>query len=161
MGEPYARRLGATGSGSGRIWTGDRYRAQFTELDWWQSAETGGVTITGMYFSGSSGFGEHFKTIGDRLGPFDLSILKIGAYGPRPDVARDPHEPEEAVKAHIALRARRMLPCTGAHSTSSSMPGTSRSRAVAVAAIKASTSSLRVRAIWWLRTRRLRPCAGG
>jgi L-ascorbate metabolism protein UlaG (beta-lactamase superfamily) len=114
--------------------------AQFTELDWWQSAERGGVTITStpvrhysgrglrdgnatlwsswvidgpthrVYFSGDSGFGEHFKAIGDRLGPFDLSLLKIGAYGPG-QTWHDIHmEPEEAVKAHIALRARRMLP---------------------------------------------------
>jgi L-ascorbate metabolism protein UlaG (beta-lactamase superfamily) len=63
-----------------------------------------------VYFSGDSGFGEHFKVIGDRLGPFDLSILKIGAYGPG-QTWHDIHmEPEEAVKAHIALRARRMLP---------------------------------------------------
>jgi len=115
-------------------------RTQFTELDWWQSGEMGGVTITStpvrhysgrgvrdgnatlwsswaiagpthrVYFSGDSGFGEHFQTIGDRLGPFDLSFLKIGAYGPG-QTWRDIHmEPEEAVKAHIALKARRMLP---------------------------------------------------
>jgi L-ascorbate metabolism protein UlaG (beta-lactamase superfamily) len=113
---------------------------QFTELDWWQSAEMGGVTITGtpvrhysgrglrdgnatlwsswviagpthrVFFSGDSGFGEHFKAIGDRHGPFDLSILKIGAYGPG-QTWHDIHmEPEEAVKAHLALRARRMVP---------------------------------------------------
>jgi L-ascorbate metabolism protein UlaG (beta-lactamase superfamily) len=86
--------------------------SQFTELDWWQSTKLKGLKITStpvrhysgrglrdgnatlwsswsiagpvhrVYFSGDTGFGPHFREIGDRLGPFDLSLLKIGAYGP-------------------------------------------------------------------------------
>ena len=114
--------------------------AQITELDWWQSANMHGLRITStpvrhysgrglrdgnatlwsswsiagpvhrVYFSGDTGFGEHFRAIGDRLGPFDLSILKIGAYGPGQTWLDIHMDPEDAVKSHIALRARRMLP---------------------------------------------------
>jgi L-ascorbate metabolism protein UlaG (beta-lactamase superfamily) len=114
--------------------------AQFTELDWWQSADINGVKLTStparhyssralrdgnatlwsswsiagpahrVYFSGDTGFGEHFREIGERLGPFDLSLLKIGSYGPGQGWLDIHMEPEEAVKAHIAVKARRMLP---------------------------------------------------
>lgn len=113
---------------------------QFTELDWWQSADRHGLKITStpvrhysgrglrdgnatlwsswsiagpvhrVYFSGDTGFGEHFREIGDRLGPFDLSLLKIGAYGPGQTWLDIHMDPEQAVKSHIALTARRMLP---------------------------------------------------
>ena len=114
--------------------------AQFTELDWWQSADINGVKLTStparhyssrglrdgnatlwtswsiagpshkVYFSGDTGFGDHFREIGERLGPFDLSLLKIGSYGPGQGW-RDIHmDPEEAVNAHVAVKARRMLP---------------------------------------------------
>lgn len=115
-------------------------RSQFTELDWWQSVEIGGLQITSTpvrhysgrglrdanatlwsswsiagpvhraYFSGDTGFGDHFREIGDRLGPFDLSLLKIGSYGPGQNWLDIHMEPEQAVEAHIALKARRMLP---------------------------------------------------
>ena len=113
---------------------------QVTELDWWQSADLAGLKITSapvrhysgrgigdrnatlwsswsiagpmhrLYFSGDTGFGEHFREIGDRLGPFDLSLLKIGAYGPGQSWLDIHMDPEEAVKSHVALKARRMLP---------------------------------------------------
>ena len=114
--------------------------SQFTELDWWQSSEIRGLKITSapirhysgrglrdgnatlwsswsiagpahrVYFSGDTGFGEHFREIGDRLGPFDLSLLKIGSYGPGQNWLDIHMEPEQAVESHIALNARRMLP---------------------------------------------------
>ena len=34
------------------------------------------------FYSGDSGYSKLFAEIGDRLGPFDLNIVKIGAYGP-------------------------------------------------------------------------------
>ena len=114
--------------------------SQFTELDWWQSAEIRGLKITSapvrhysgrglrdgnatlwsswsiagpvhrVYFSGDTGFGEHFREICDRLGPFDLSLLKIGPYGPGQNWLDIHMDPEQAVESHIALKARRMLP---------------------------------------------------
>ena len=115
-------------------------KSQFTELDWWQSVEVRGVRLTStpvrhysgrglrdgnatlwsswamvgptqrVFFSGDTGFGDHFQTIGERLGPFDLGIVKIGAYGPGQSWLDIHMEPEAAVDAHLKLRARRMLP---------------------------------------------------
>jgi L-ascorbate metabolism protein UlaG (beta-lactamase superfamily) len=114
--------------------------AQFTELDWWEAADFAGVKFTSaparhyssralrdgnatlwsswsiagpahkVYFSGDTGFGPHFQEIGERLGPFDLSLIKIGAYGPGPGWLDIHMDPEQAVKAHMAVKAARMLP---------------------------------------------------
>lgn len=114
--------------------------AQITELDWWQSADIRGVKFTSapvrhysgrglrdgnatlwsswsiagpahrVYFSGDTGFGEHFREIGERLGPFDLSLLKIGSYGPGQNWLDIHMDPEQAVEGHILLKAKRMLP---------------------------------------------------
>jgi L-ascorbate metabolism protein UlaG (beta-lactamase superfamily) len=113
---------------------------QITELDWWESAETGGLTIVctpaqhyssreifdykatlwsswsvigpkhRVFYSGDSGFADHFQQIGDRLGPFDLGIIKIGQYGPGASWIYSHMNPEDAVKAHLAVQADRMLP---------------------------------------------------
>jgi len=91
---------------------------QITELDWWESTEIAGLTIVctpaqhysgrgifdyketlwsswsvigpkhRVFYSGDSGFSNHFWLIGDRLGPFDLSIMKIGQYGPGASLRR-------------------------------------------------------------------------
>ena len=113
---------------------------QITELDWWESIKFQGLEIIctptrhysgrgvfdyketfwsswsiigprhRVYYSGDTGFSDHFKTIGDKLGPFDLSIIKIGAYGPGAAWLDVHMEPEPAIAAHLALQARRMLP---------------------------------------------------
>ncbi|MCZ2943489.1 MBL fold metallo-hydrolase, partial [Acinetobacter baumannii] len=36
-----------------------------------------------FYFSGDSGYSNQFKVIGDKLGPFDLAAIPVGAYAPR------------------------------------------------------------------------------
>ncbi len=33
-----------------------------------------------IYFSGDSGYGDHYKSIGDKHGPFDISLLDCGQY---------------------------------------------------------------------------------
>ena len=54
--------------------------------------------------------GHEQSEIGDRFGPFDLSIIKIGAYGPG-DAWIDIHmEPEDAIRVHIDVGAKRLLP---------------------------------------------------
>ncbi len=113
---------------------------QITELDWWDRAKIAGVEIVStptrhysgrevfdqnktswsswsilgskqrVYYSGDTGFSDHFKTTGDRLGPFDLSIIKIGAYGPGASWYDIHMFPEPAIQAHLDLRARQMLP---------------------------------------------------
>lgn len=63
-----------------------------------------------FYVSGDTGYSDHFRAIGDKLGPFDLAFIKIGAYGPS-DSWHDIHmSAEEAVQASVDVRARRMFP---------------------------------------------------
>jgi N-acyl-phosphatidylethanolamine-hydrolysing phospholipase D len=52
-----------------------------------------------IYFGGDSGYFDGFAKIGARLGPFDISILPIGAYEPRWFMAAAHMNPEEAVRA--------------------------------------------------------------
>lgn len=50
-----------------------------------------------------------FKEIGERLGPFDLSAIPIGAYQPR-DFMRPMHiGPEEAVAVHLDVRSKKSV----------------------------------------------------
>lgn len=62
-----------------------------------------------IYFSGDSGYFEGFKEIGEKYGPFELTMIEMAAY----------HEvlwpsvhmwPEQAVQAHLDLRGEMMLP---------------------------------------------------
>ena len=53
------------------------------------------------YFAGDSGTSKRFASIGADLGPFDLTLIPIGAYDPFwPDIHMDP---EQAVGAHRDL----------------------------------------------------------
>jgi len=61
-----------------------------------------------LYYSGDTGYANHFAAIGERYGPFDLTMIKIGAYN---DAWPYIHlNPEQAVKAHTELRGRVLLP---------------------------------------------------
>jgi L-ascorbate metabolism protein UlaG (beta-lactamase superfamily) len=55
------------------------------------------------YFAGDSGYFGGFAEIGRALGPFDLSLLPIGAYEPRWFMASAHMNPEEAVQAYLDL----------------------------------------------------------
>jgi L-ascorbate metabolism protein UlaG (beta-lactamase superfamily) len=111
---------------------------QITELDWWEAGKVGSVVIhctptrhySGRrgtdynatlwsswsiigsrhraYYSGDTGYADHFLNIGNKFGPFDLTIIKVGSYG---DSWLDIHmDPEHAVQANIDLNGKRMLP---------------------------------------------------
>jgi len=113
-------------------------RERIIELDWWQEHDLGGLRLVcapaqhfsgrglfdsrktlwagwsvigrvrRVHYSGDGGYGPHFKEIGDRLGPFDLTLLENGAYDKRwPSVHMFP---EEGVQAHLDLRGRALLP---------------------------------------------------
>ncbi len=83
---------------------------QIQEFDWWDETEFGGVHLTftptrhfsgrglrdrfktlwggwvlktkehSIYWTGDGGYGEHFKTIGEKFGPFDWVFAECGQY---------------------------------------------------------------------------------
>jgi L-ascorbate metabolism protein UlaG (beta-lactamase superfamily) len=109
-----------------------------TELDWWQDLQLGEHTITAaparhfsgrwlgdrfttlwgsfaicgpkhnIYFGADSGYYEGFATIGNKLGPFDLAMLEIGAYNEEWETIH--MGPENAVQATLDLKATCLLP---------------------------------------------------
>ncbi len=61
-----------------------------------------------IFFGADSGWFPGFKEIGDTFGPFDLTMLEIGAYGKNwPDIHMGP---DHAANAHLALRGKLMMP---------------------------------------------------
>jgi L-ascorbate metabolism protein UlaG (beta-lactamase superfamily) len=108
------------------------------ELDWWQSTRVGALQLTAtpaqhfsgrslsdrnrtlwaswvidapeakIFFSGDSGYFAGFKAIGERLGPFDLTLIENGAYDPA--WAGVHMQPEETLQAHQDLRGNWLLP---------------------------------------------------
>jgi len=62
-----------------------------------------------FYFSGDTGYFAGFREIGEKLGPFDLTAMAIGAYMP-PAIMRSIHlTPEQAVQAHEDLRGKQLV----------------------------------------------------
>ena len=63
---------------------------------------------TSVYFSGDSGYAGHFKEIGDRLGPFDLTFIDAGQYNER---WRQVHNlPPEVIDAFNDLNGNILVP---------------------------------------------------
>ena len=61
-----------------------------------------------IFFGADSGWFPGFKEIGDMYGPFDLTMLEIGAYGEGwPDIHMGP---DHASNAHLALKGEIMMP---------------------------------------------------
>ena len=56
-----------------------------------------------VFFSGDTGYSDHFNEIGRRLGPFDVTMVEAGAYDPR----------WAYVHMHPSRRCRRMSICGG------------------------------------------------
>ncbi|NTS42844.1 MBL fold metallo-hydrolase [Flavisolibacter sp. BT320] len=109
-----------------------------TELDWWENIQLGEHVVTAaparhfsgrwlgdrfhtlwgsfairgpkhnVYFGADSGYYNGFSTIGERLGPFDLAMLEIGAYNE--DWETIHMGPESAVQASLDLGAKCLLP---------------------------------------------------
>lgn len=61
-----------------------------------------------LFFSGDSGYGPHFREIGERFGGFDLVALDMGQYDKR--WAYIHMFPDQAAQAAEDLRAKAMLP---------------------------------------------------
>ncbi len=115
-------------------------QAQIHELDWGESVKLGDLTLFSgaaqhysgrgltdrnetlwgswtivgpqhrAFYAGDTGYTPHFKQLGERFGPIDLTIIKIGAYGPGVVWADIHMTAEQAVLAHVDLRGKRMLP---------------------------------------------------
>jgi L-ascorbate metabolism protein UlaG (beta-lactamase superfamily) len=61
-----------------------------------------------VFISGDSGYGEHFKEIGAKHGPFDLAFIEIDAWNA--DWPNTHMFPEEAIRACHDVGARAMVP---------------------------------------------------
>ncbi|WP_089243885.1 MBL fold metallo-hydrolase [Rhodococcoides kyotonense] len=111
--------------------------SRIVELDWDEQTEIAGLTVTctearhfsgrglkrdltqwaswafagpqhRVFFGGDTGYTAKFTEIGEKYGPFDLTLLPVGAYDPR---WADIHmNPEEAVRAHLDLRGNVFVP---------------------------------------------------
>jgi L-ascorbate metabolism protein UlaG (beta-lactamase superfamily) len=108
------------------------------EFSWWQEDDYAGLTLActpaqhfsgrglfdrnktlwcswvikgrgeSVFFSGDGGYGPHFAKIGEKYGPFDLTLLECGQYDRR---WADIHMlPEQTVEAHIAVNGKLLLP---------------------------------------------------
>jgi len=111
---------------------------RITELDWWQSMKLGAVEVTAtparhasgrinphrddtlwagyalrgkqhrVWYSGDTGYHQTLTEIGERLGPFDVTLIESGQYDP---LWPDWHlGPEQAVLAHKNVRGKMMIP---------------------------------------------------
>lgn len=61
-----------------------------------------------VYWSGDGGYGKHFQTIGEKLGPFDIAFMECGQYN------KNWHQihlyPEESVQAALDANAQIVVP---------------------------------------------------
>jgi L-ascorbate metabolism protein UlaG (beta-lactamase superfamily) len=120
-------------------WFIDRGIARVEEFDWWQSVQDGDATLTlvpvqhwsrrtpfdtnrtlwggwairgdglRVIHLGDTGYSRDFADIGERLGPFDLALIPIGAYAPRWFMEAKHLDPADAIQVRADLRARRAI----------------------------------------------------
>ena len=114
--------------------------SKITELDWWEIYSYGSLkfhatpavhyagrgifdgnqrlwcswSIVGKekraFISGDSGYFDEFKNVGERLGPFDVTFLKIGAFNDKGTWRALHMTPEEAGQQHLDLRGKLLVP---------------------------------------------------
>ena len=108
------------------------------ELDWWEATTYGPIQLVctpavhfsgrglfdqaatlwaswviksgkeSIFFSGDSGYGNHFKEIGERYGPFDIALMECGQYDP--DWKNIHMFPEETAQAAIDVKSNLLVP---------------------------------------------------
>jgi L-ascorbate metabolism protein UlaG (beta-lactamase superfamily) len=61
-----------------------------------------------LFISGDSGYGEHFREIGVKHGPFDLAFIEIDGWNP--GWPKTHMFPEEVIRAYHDIGARAMIP---------------------------------------------------
>ncbi|PWJ44288.1 MBL fold metallo-hydrolase [Sediminitomix flava] len=112
--------------------------SQIQELKWWDETKLGDIKLTctpsrhfsgrgltdrnttlwsswvidgqkdKIYFSGDSGYGPHFKEIGEKFGPFDLTLMECGQYNPQWEAIH--MMPEQTAQAAKDVKAERLWP---------------------------------------------------
>ncbi|RNI32465.1 hypothetical protein EFA69_03840 [Rufibacter immobilis] len=111
---------------------------KITELDWWETASYEGIFLAAaparhfsgrsltdrdrtlwcswvlkgaqhsIYFGGDSGYDTHFKQIGEKYGPFDLTLLECGQYN---EAWKYIHMmPEQTAQAFLDLKGKVLMP---------------------------------------------------
>jgi L-ascorbate metabolism protein UlaG (beta-lactamase superfamily) len=110
---------------------------KIVELDWWEEAEVGEIKLAAcparhfsgrsmfpnrtlwaswavvgpdhrVFFSGDTGLMDLFEKVGELYGPFDVTFIKIGAYGRTwPDIHIGPNE---AITVNKMVRGQLMMP---------------------------------------------------
>ncbi|GEO06262.1 membrane protein [Adhaeribacter aerolatus] len=112
--------------------------AKITELEWWQETEFQGLKLVStparhfsgrgltdrmktlwtswviqgkqdkIFFSGDSGYFPGFKQIGDKYGPFAITLMECGQYN---ELWSNIHMmPEQTVQAHLDLKGKVLMP---------------------------------------------------
>ncbi len=122
-----------------RPWLLRRGAQTVIELDWWQTVDLAGYRVTAVpaqhfsgrglfdrdrtlwcgfvlevagaraYFAGDTGYSQDFADIGQRYTPIDLAMIPIGAYAPRWFMEPVHVDPEQAVRIHQDVGARRSV----------------------------------------------------
>ncbi|ETA68837.1 putative Zn-dependent hydrolase of beta-lactamase fold [Methanolobus tindarius DSM 2278] len=110
---------------------------KITELNWWEEAEYQGLTVAltpsrhgsgrdlfsidttlwggwvilgsknRVYTSGDGGYGPHFEEIGNKYGPFDITLMEGAQYDRRWSEIH--MVPEQAVQAHLDVKGETMM----------------------------------------------------
>jgi len=113
-------------------------KSKITELDWWEETTFKDLKLVctpaqhfsgrglsdraktlwsswviqskndNIFFSGDSGYANHFKEIGGKYGPFDFAMIECGQYNKLwPDIHMFP---EETVQAGLDVNAKKVMP---------------------------------------------------
>ncbi len=62
-----------------------------------------------VFFTGDTGYGPLFQEIGEKYGPFDYTLVGIGAYEPREIMKAHHTNPEEAVQIGKDVRSKHLV----------------------------------------------------
>jgi L-ascorbate metabolism protein UlaG (beta-lactamase superfamily) len=112
--------------------------AKITEMDWWEETTFQGLRFAAtpsrhfsgrgltdrmatlwtswviqgredrIFFSGDSGYFDGFREIGDKYGPFDITLMECGQYN---ELWPNIHMmPEQTVQAHLDLKGKLLMP---------------------------------------------------
>jgi N-acyl-phosphatidylethanolamine-hydrolysing phospholipase D len=123
-----------------KAWFADLGITDVEEMDWWQSRTERGLTLTclpaqhfsgrtlwdrnrrlwsgwaiagrqkRLFFAGDTAYAGFFTEIGQRLGPFDLAAVPIGAYLPAIIMKASHTTPEEALQIFVDTGSRAFVP---------------------------------------------------